>query len=170
MRGSLFLRPRDAGLRSCEKFLSYLLLLILLYFPPPRGSRLGFPALFFARFARLFCLAVWLAEKFEEENLYDCAETLLFNYHIGLLPVNVPDLAEWEYGNINRHDPLLVELVKTLGEKAGVEGTKLFVQEVYSSSNRYVISLNFEGAETAWLPERLNWSTARPGVYRLYSY
>ena len=63
---------------------------------------------------------------------------------------------DWWYGNLEvpRHDPLLVEMVETLGREANGNSARLGVQEF--KGDRYIID-EYDGYETLRTPELMDW-------------
>lgn len=66
-------------------------------------------------------------------------------------------LSNWDFGNIPRHDPLLIELVETLGEEANGRCANLRVVDI-SPSTRYRLN-EYDGAESVDTPESIQWVT-----------
>lgn len=55
---------------------------------------------------------------------------------------------------IERHDPRLIDVVETLGEKANGECARLEIKEIYS----YVYRISeYDGLESIETPDRIDW-------------
>jgi hypothetical protein len=61
----------------------------------------------------------------------------------------------WYYMNVDRHDPVLVQVVEELGDKANGEFAKLRIEEVYGP---YRIT-EYDGNESIETPGGLDWIT-----------
>jgi hypothetical protein len=61
----------------------------------------------------------------------------------------------WYYGNVSRHDPILVQVVEELGDKANGMCAKLAIEEV---SGPYRID-DYDGNESVVEPSGYNWIT-----------
>jgi hypothetical protein len=61
----------------------------------------------------------------------------------------------WYYHNVDRHDPVLVQVVKELGDKAGGKYAKLRIAEV---SGAYHID-EYDGNESVMTANDYNWIT-----------
>ena len=61
----------------------------------------------------------------------------------------------WYYNNVSRHDPVLVQVVEELGDKANGEYAKLTIDEVYGS---YRID-EYDGNESVMTSGDYNWIT-----------
>jgi hypothetical protein len=61
----------------------------------------------------------------------------------------------WYYDNVDRHDPILVQVVEELGDKANGSCAKLAIEEV---SGPYRID-EYDGYETVKTPETYDWIT-----------
>lgn len=61
----------------------------------------------------------------------------------------------WYYTNIDRHDPVLVQVVEELGDKANSEYAKLRIEEVHGP---YRIT-EYDGNESIETPGGLDWIT-----------
>jgi hypothetical protein len=61
----------------------------------------------------------------------------------------------WYYGNVDRHDPILVQVVEELGDKANGSYAKLAIEEV---SGPYRID-EYDGYETVKEPDGYDWIT-----------
>jgi len=59
----------------------------------------------------------------------------------------------WYYGNVDRHDPILVQVVEELGDKANGMCAKLAIDEV---SGPYRID-EYDGYETVKEPDGYDW-------------
>ena len=59
----------------------------------------------------------------------------------------------WYYGNVDRHDPILVQVVEELGDKANGSYAKLAIEEV---SGPYRID-EYDGYETVKEPDGYDW-------------
>ena len=68
---------------------------------------------------------------------------------------NYQELLNYEYGDIKRHDSLLIQLIETLGQKASSPLSLIKVVEVDVSSGQYRIQ-DKSGWESIELPEDLN--------------
>lgn len=66
-------------------------------------------------------------------------------------------LTDWRFGDIPRHNPLLVELVETLGEEVNGRCADLRVVDI-SPSTRYRV-YEYDGAESVETPETIQWKT-----------
>ena len=64
-----------------------------------------------------------------------------------------PEGTWYGYLECDRHDPILIDAVRTLGEKAG-EDCRLEIVEV--KSDRYVVK-DYDGFEHYLTPEKMNW-------------
>jgi hypothetical protein len=61
----------------------------------------------------------------------------------------------WYYGSVSRHDPILVQVVEELGDKANGDYAKLAIAEV---SGQYYID-EYDGSESVQTPNNMNWIT-----------
>jgi hypothetical protein len=61
----------------------------------------------------------------------------------------------WYYGNVDRHDPILVQVVEELGDKANGMCAKLAIDEV---SGPYRID-EYDGYESVESPDSYDWIT-----------
>jgi hypothetical protein len=61
----------------------------------------------------------------------------------------------WYYNNVDRHDPVLVQVVEELGDKANGEYAKLAIEEVYGS---YRID-EYDGNESVMTSDDYDWIT-----------
>jgi 23S rRNA G2069 N7-methylase RlmK/C1962 C5-methylase RlmI len=61
---------------------------------------------------------------------------------------------EFNVYDIQRHDPILVEVVTKLKEKASTRFSKLIIQEI--DSDRYYID-EYDGLETIITPDTIDW-------------
>lgn len=61
----------------------------------------------------------------------------------------------WYYDNVSRHDPVLVQVVEELGDKANGEYAKLRIVEV---SGPYRID-EYDGSESVETPDSYDWIT-----------
>lgn len=61
----------------------------------------------------------------------------------------------WYNRNVSRHDPILVQVVEELGEKANGDYAKLAIAEV---SGQYYID-EYDGSESVQTPNNMNWIT-----------
>ena len=61
----------------------------------------------------------------------------------------------WYYSNVNRHDPILVQVVEELGDKANAEYAKLRIAQV---SGPYRID-EYDGFESVETPNSYDWIT-----------
>jgi fructosamine-3-kinase len=61
----------------------------------------------------------------------------------------------WSDRNVDRHDPVLVQVVEELGDKANGKHAKLAIEEVYGS---YRID-EYDGYETVKEPDGYDWIT-----------
>jgi hypothetical protein len=61
--------------------------------------------------------------------------------------------SNWDYSEIPRHDPVLIEVVERLGSKASGENAKLEIAEV---SGKYRID-EYDGAESVKTPDSYDW-------------
>jgi hypothetical protein len=61
----------------------------------------------------------------------------------------------WYFGSVERHDPVLVQVVEELGEKAGGKFSELRIQEV---SGPYRID-EYDGMESVETPDSYDWIT-----------
>ena len=59
----------------------------------------------------------------------------------------------WYYSNVNRHDPILVQVVEELGDKANAEYAKLRIAQV---SGPYRID-EYDGFESVETPNGIDW-------------
>jgi hypothetical protein len=59
----------------------------------------------------------------------------------------------WRYSNVDRHDPVLVQVVEELGDKANGNLAKLCIEEVYGP---YSID-EYDGFESVITPETVIW-------------
>lgn len=84
--------------------------------------------------------------------LSDEAITWLENHGI----TSCRELQNYEYGDVKRHDTLLVQLIETLGDKASSPLSHIKVVEVDIPSGRYRIH-DKSGWESIELPEDINW-------------
>ena len=67
----------------------------------------------------------------------------------------LPEYKAWDADiKCDRHDPILIDAVRTLGEKAGEDGQRLEIVEV--KSDRYVI-IDYDGMEYFLTPEKMSW-------------
>ena len=61
----------------------------------------------------------------------------------------------WYYGDVKRHDPVLVQVVEELGDKANAEFAKLRIAEI---SGPYRID-EYDGFESVETPDGYDWIT-----------
>lgn len=61
----------------------------------------------------------------------------------------------WSYYSVDRHDPVLVQVVEELGDKANTQYSKLSIEEVYG---QYRIN-EYDGLESVETSGSINWIT-----------
>lgn len=92
----------------------------------------------------------------------NCCVFQLSTFALGWLMakgINGRELAEWEFGNVPRHNKLLVELVEELGGAVNADDClNIEVIEVETPSGRYCVYDN-DGREWVITPESTDWVT-----------
>jgi hypothetical protein len=102
------------------------------------------------KFESLF--TVWLVppeERVKQKNWYSMTTDERIDYN------KKYSEQTWYYGNVSRHDPILVQVVEELGEKANGECAKLAIAEV---SGAYRID-EYDGSESVESPNSYDWIT-----------
>jgi hypothetical protein len=100
----------------------------------------------------LWGFTVWLVppeERLEQKEWSSMIEDERFAYN------KAHSEQTWYNRNVDRHDPVLVQVVEELGEKAGGNFANLQIEEVYGS---YRID-EYDGFESVETTDSYNWIT-----------
>lgn len=62
----------------------------------------------------------------------------------------------WSDSDIDRHDPILVQVVEEMGEAANGEHASLYIEQI--EGNQYLID-EYDGTETVLTPQTMQWVT-----------
>ena len=108
-----------------------------------------------ARFSSLGMFTVWLVSPEERLELKDGKEFTNMSMNERIEYNKKYAEQTWSYSGIERHDPVLVQVVEELGDKANGKFAKLDIKEV---SGPYRID-EYDGMESVETPDSYDWVT-----------
>ena len=108
-----------------------------------------------ARFSSLGIFTVWLVSPEDRIKLKDSKEFSAMSMDECIKYNKKYAEQTWTYSGIERHDPVLVQVVEELGDKANGKYAKLSIEEVFGP---YRID-EYDGMESVETPGSYDWVT-----------